>query len=267
MNIDANTEIYGVIGYPVRHSLSPVFQNAGFRHLGINAVYLAFEIPPKELKTAILGLKGAGVKGLNVTIPHKEAVLELCDWISEEVKEIGAVNTLKFSERIEGYNTDWIGFLRAVEEVESIKGKKVLLLGAGGSSKAIAYSLHREKVKVYIWNRTKEKAEKLAEKYGFIVIDRPEDVLEEVDMIVNTTSVGLKDDDPPLFDYSLLKPEHTVMDIIYKETLLVREAKKKGCRLVSGLSMLVHQGARSFEIWTGCKAPVKVMKRALGIKD
>ncbi len=265
MTVTGGSEVYGVIGYPVSHSLSPVFQNAAFSYLGIKAVYVPFEVKPEDLKTALEGLRKAGVKGLNVTIPHKEAVLEFADTLSDEVKAIGASNTLVLSEEgISAYNTDWIGFLRAVEEIVDLSKKKVLLLGAGGSARAVSYALKLRNCEVYIWNRTRSKAEELAKKFSFETVSSPEEALGFVDIIVNTTSVGLKGDDV-LFNYDLIEPRHVVVDLIYRDTPLIRSAKEKGCLFQNGFPMLVYQGAESFRIWTGCEPPVKVMK--LSLKD
>ncbi len=264
MTVRGDTELYGVIGYPVRHSLSPVFQNAAFSYLGINAVYVPFEIKPERLKEALRGLGFAGVRGLNVTIPYKEAVLELVDRVSEEVREIGAANTLRFSEEgLEAFNTDWIGFLRAAQEITPLSGKKVLVIGAGGSSRAVIYALKKAKAEVFLWNRTREKALTIAERFGVEAVDNLEGGVTGADVVVNTTSVGLREDDPPLFDYSILRGDQVVIDIIYRETPLVRAAREKGCRHQTGLPMLLYQGAESFRIWTGCEPPVKVMKLSL----
>ncbi len=264
MNLTGSAEIYGVIGYPIKHSLSPVFQNAAFSHLGLSAVYVPFEIHPDYLKEALYGLKLAGVKGLNVTVPHKEAVLELVDHLDQDAEKIGAVNTLKFTEGgTEGYNTDWIGFLKAIRELENPEGRRVLVLGAGGASKAVVYALVKAGAEVLIWNRTPEKAERLARTFGVRTVSRPEDVVKEVDIIVNTTSVGLREDDSPLFDYSLLSKGQAVVDLIYKETPLIKSARERGCKTQNGFPMLVYQGAESFRIWTGCEPPLKVMKRSL----
>jgi shikimate dehydrogenase len=262
MTITGRAELYGVIGYPVRHSLSPVFQNAAFSYLGIEALYVPFEVKPEDLMEALKGLRKAGVKGLNVTIPHKEAVLEMADRVSEDARDIGAVNTLVFSDEVEAYNTDWIGFLRAAEEITDPEGRSVLLLGAGGSARAVAYALRKKNCTLYVWNRTRSKAEKLAEDFGLQVVGSPEEALDRVDLIVNTTSVGLKDEGR-LFDYSLLEPRHVVIDLIYRDTPLIRAARERGCRYQNGFPMLVYQGAESFRIWTGCEPPLKVMKRSL----
>jgi len=263
--IDAKTRVYGVIGYPVKHSLSPVFQNALIRYAGINAVYLAFEINPEELKKAFEGFKALKVKGINVTVPFKEEVIPLLDYVDDTAKEIGAVNTVKFENgKALGYNTDWIGFLKSLKSVvPEVKGKRILILGAGGASKAVIYALVKEGAKVFIWNRTKEKALKLSRRFPLEVVNSPEDVINEVEVIVNTTSVGLKDTDPEIFNYDLIKKEHTVVDIIYKETKLLKKAKEKGAKTLDGLPMLLWQGIEAFKIWNGCEVPYSVAERAI----
>lgn len=265
MNLDGKTEVYGIVGYPIKHSLSPVFQNRAFEYFSINAVYVPFEVKPEEFEVAFKGLKALGVKGVNITLPHKEKAFELADFVDVHVKVIGAANTLKFTqEGVYAYNTDWIGFLKAVKKLlPSLNGTKVLVLGAGGASRAILYALKGEGAKVFLWNRTIEKAYKLCENFGCKVVERPEKVIEEVSLIVNTTSSGLKEDDPPLFDYDRLKPSHTVVDIIYKETPLLKKAKEKGCLFQDGLDMLLYQGMESFRIWTGLEVPYEVVKESV----
>jgi len=264
MRITGRVDLYGVVGYPVKHSLSPVFQNAAFSHLGIEAVYVPFEIKPEDLRDGIRGLMLSGVRGLNVTVPHKEPVLELASWISPEAEEIGAANTLKFSSRgVEAYNTDWIGFLKALEEVHKPAGARVLVLGAGGASRAVLYALKQTGAEVLLWNRTRERAQKLAERFGVRTVNAPEEVLGEVEVVVNTTSVGLHRDDPPPLNVSLLRRDQVVVDLIYRETALLRKARERGCRVQNGFPMLVYQGAESFRIWTGCEAPLSVMKLSL----
>ncbi len=264
MNLSGKTEVYGIVGYPVKHSLSPVFQNALFEHFSLDAVYVPFEVKPDSFKEAFLGLKALGVKGVNITVPFKERAFELCDLSDEPSKVIRAVNTVKFTDRIEGYNTDWIGFLRALRELEKeLEGKKVLVLGAGGTAKAVVYALSQEECYTYIFNRTYERAIELARNFSAQVVKRPEDVLDDADIIINTTSVGLSDDDPPLFDYQMLRDHHIVFDVIYRSTPLVKTALKKGAKAQNGLSMLIYQGMESFRIWTGLEAPVSVAINSL----
>ncbi len=264
MNITGDTSLYGIIGYPIGHSLSPVFQNKAFEFIGLNAVYVPFEIKHTDLATALEGLKLSGVKGLNVTVPFKEEVITLADKISDEAYEIGAGNTLKFTDNgTELYNTDWMGFLKMAEELTELEGRNVLVLGAGGASRAVLYALKRSGANILLWNRTLERAERLAEVFCAKVVKSPEEGVKSSTIIVNTTSVGLKEDDPPLFDYSTIEAYHTVIDIIYWDTPLINTARKKGAKTINGLNMLVYQGAESFRIWTGCEPPVKVMKKAL----
>ncbi|WP_461829074.1 shikimate dehydrogenase [Aquifex sp.] len=265
--INSSTELYGVIGYPIRHSLSPIFQNALLEYAGLNGVYLAFEVKPEELGKALQGFKAIGVKGINVTIPHKEAIMEHLDEIDPVAREIGAVNTVKFENgRAAGYNTDWIGFLKALRMlVPSVEGEKVLVLGAGGASKAVVYALLQAGAEVFLWNRTREKALNLVKKFGnrLTAVNKPEEIIKETRIIVNTTSVGLREDDPEIFDYSLITPEHMVVDIIYKETKLIKRAKEVGAKHQDGLPMLLWQGIESFKIWNGCEVPYSVALRAV----
>jgi len=277
MEITGKTAVYGIIGYPVSHSASPVMQNAAFRELGIDAVYVPFEVEPDELKSAISGLKALSVKGFNITVPHKEGAAELVDFLEGDAEFLEAVNTVKINEEGEliGYNTDAEGFLRSLaEEGVELEGKSALMIGAGGAARAVGYALLKGGVKfLNVVNRNFSRAKALAEKIGkrgnVLVYPLKESTLEillkDVDVIVNTTSVGMKENDPPLFDYSKIPEGITVVDIIYNppKTPLLKEAEKRGCKIVNGLGMLVHQGAIAFEIWTGKKAPLNVMKESL----
>jgi len=263
--IDASTELFGVLGHPVRHSLSPVFQNALIKWAGIKAVYLAFEVKPENLPAFLAFAKDNPVKGFNVTVPYKERIVPLLDGLDETARTVGAVNTVKVEGgKAYGYNTDWLGFLRSAEElVGSLRGKKVLVLGAGGVARAILYALNRAGAEVLLWNRTKEKALKLAERFPARVVDSPEEALPEAELVVNATSVGLKKEDPPLFDYALITPKHAVLDAVYGGTLLVEEAKKRGAKAVDGLPMLLWQGIESFFVWNACRPPYRVAKEAV----
>ncbi|MFN3946583.1 MAG: shikimate dehydrogenase [Aquificaceae bacterium] len=265
MILDGRTEVYGVVGYPIKHSLSPVFQNKAFEYFSLKAVYVPFEVKPEDFEKAFLGLWALGVKGVNITLPHKEKALELSHFTDQHAKAIGSANTLKFTpEGVYAYNTDWIGFLKAVKKVlPDLRRVKALVLGAGGSSRAILYALQKEGAEVYLWNRTTEKAQRLCETFPCKVVKKPEEIIKEVELLINTTSSGLREEDPPLFDYGFLEAKHKVMDIIYKETPLVRAAKEKGCTLASGFDMLLYQGMESFRIWTGLEVPYEVVRDAL----
>jgi len=275
--INGETEVYGIFGYPVKHSKSPIFQNAAFSHLGINAVYLPFTVKPEDLKKAVEGIRALFIKGVNITVPHKEEVIKYVNELSEEVRFIGASNTIK---NVDGYliayNTDAYGFIQGLREiVDNISEKTVLVIGAGGASRAVIYGLIKEGVKkIYLANRTLKRAEEIIRDFSDlnrfidqiihpIPLSRIEDSLRDVNIIVNTTSVGLSDEDKPLFDYSRIERNHIVVDIIYRKTPLLKAAEEKGCLRQDGLPMLLYQGAKSFEIWTDKKAPVEIMKKAL----
>ncbi len=278
VDISGKTEVYGIFGYPVKHSKSPQFQTAAFSFYKIPAVYVPFEVKPEDLENAVKGAKALNIKGLNITVPHKENIIPFLNELSEEVKYIKACNTVKnIDGYLIGYNTDEYGFITGLKELEPfLEGKNVLVLGAGGASRAIVFGLIKEGINtIYQANRNLKRVENIIEDFkGFnrlveeVIKPIPypqinENFLKDVDIIVNTTSVGLKDDDPWLFDYNLIQPKHTVVDIIYKETPLLKVAKDKGCKTQDGLPMLLYQGAKAFEIWTGKPAPVDIMREAL----
>ena len=277
MKISGKTRVCAIIGDPVEHSLSPVMHNAAFKELGLNLVYVAFTVTRNELKDAISSARSLGLRGLNVTMPHKNAVITYLDETDSTAKAIGAVNTiLNDKGKLIGFNTDGIGAMRALKENGvSLDGKKMLLLGAGGAAKAIAFQAAQEVEELVILNRTSEKAEKLAEllrkkfgnkvKGGTLSAEVLTKEMKTTDILVNATSVGMHPDvnlSPVPSD--LLRSGLCVMDIIYSplETKLVTDAKSVGAKVVSGIEMLLYQGAVAFEIWTNSPAPVEVMKKA-----
>lgn len=263
--IDAKTRLYGVIGNPVRHSLSPVIHNGAFRRMGLNAAYLAFEVlNPAE---AMSGIRGLGIRGVSVTIPFKTAIIPFLDGLEDVAGRIQAVNTISNEEgKLIGYNTDWRGALEALEEKMNLEGKKVLLLGAGGAARAIAFGLKERTCQVFIFNRSEEKGQGLAGEMGFIHL--PFSALKglDVDVVINATSGGMhpKDSETPL-PKEFFKKEATVMDIVYKplRTKFLREAEERGCRTIDGLEMLARQGAGQIEIWTGKKPDIGEIKEDL----
>ncbi|WP_456426013.1 shikimate dehydrogenase [Desulfurobacterium sp.] len=274
LRITGKTDVYGIFGFPVKHSLSPLMQTAAFEALGIDAVYVPFEVNPDNLGGAVSGLRAMNIKGINVTVPLKEKIVPFLDRIDEVAAFLGAVNTVKNENGVlSGYNTDGDGFVDSLEEEGvDVRGKTVLLIGAGGSGKAVAFALlKRGAGRVIIANRTLDRAVALSEKlksYGdveAISLEDVERVLSSADLIVNTTSVGMRETDPPLFDYEVIPPSVVVVDIIYKpfKTELLKVAEGKGAKIINGLGMLVHQGARAFRIWTGKEPPVDVMKRVI----
>ncbi|RAV21832.1 shikimate dehydrogenase [Paenibacillus contaminans] len=276
MQINSHTILYGVFGDPVRHSKSPLMLNRAFAEAGINAAYAAFHIQPGTLKDAINGIRALQFRGVNVTIPHKEEVMSYMDEIDEGARSIGAVNTVvNDGGRLIGYNTDGIGYIRSLKEETglSLSGKKVLMLGAGGASRGVAYALAKDGASM-IWfaNRTVERAKDLAsytsaytESAG-IGFDGIEAIKEQVDIVVNNTPVGMHPNinEVPI-DTSWFHEGLVVSDIIYTpmETRLLREAKQKGAVTHSGLGMFIYQGAYAFEYWTGKSAPVEAMREAV----
>ena len=268
--IDAQTELYGVIGNPVHHSLSPVIHNGAFQRLGWNAVYLAFQV--KDLEEALRGIRGLGVRGVSVTIPFKTEVIPLLDKVEGLARKIGAVNTIvNRGGKLTGYNTDWNGALEALEEKVNLKAKKIVLLGAGGAARAIGFGLKERDCQLIVVNRSKKKGEGLSRELGCDYLPKPslvrmKAVELEAEVIINATSLGMfpQDGETPFPKY-LLKKGMVVMDIVYQplQTKLLREAKERGCLTVNGLEMLMRQGAAQCEIWTGRRLEIGQIKKDL----
>ncbi|HEY8909711.1 MAG TPA: shikimate dehydrogenase [Desulfosporosinus sp.] len=263
---------YAVIGDPIEHSLSPWMHMAGYKALGVHAEYQRFHVKPSNLAAAVDGLCALGFSGWNVTLPHKESIIPLLDTLTPEARRAGAVNTVKIYEgqRI-GHNTDGDGFVRSVEaDLKGFKGKKAVLLGAGGASKGIALALAGQGMHMHILNRTPEKAKalvELIEHWGGTATSgvlAPGDWLKDVDLLVQTTSVGLHGEPFP-FSVDGISNQALVVDIIFnpRETPFLREARKHGCRTLNGLGMLLYQGALAWEFWLGGQAPVEAMRQAL----
>jgi shikimate dehydrogenase len=253
------------MGKPVSHSLSPAMHNAAFQAQGLNKVYVAFEVT--DVVRALDGFRALGVGGVSVTIPHKQAVIPYLDAIDPVAEKIGAVNTLLIEDmRIRGCNTDWIGANQALEMTVDLPASTVLVLGAGGSARAIGFGLQEKGATVIIANRTLAKGQALAGDLNCKCYPLEEIGELQVDAIVNATSVGMTPnvDATPLAK-SFLKNVSAVMDIVYSpmETRLLREAKQVGCKTVNGINMLLFQGAAQFEMWTGRKAPLDVMREKL----
>ncbi len=279
MIITGETILTGVFGWPVKHSLSPVFQNAAFDFYGLNWIYVPFEVKPDQLGKAVDAIRFFSIKGVNVTIPHKKEVIQYLDSVDEEVQFLQVVNTIVNENGcLKGYTTDSAGFLRSLKEDGKFSPEKkvVFLFGAGGSAFAIAGGLVKSGVSgIFICNRTIEKAfqikNHLKKNFGFdnteiIPFEKRNDteIWKSVNLIVNTTSVGMVCDDTVLVDSKNIHEGVFVYDIVYnRETTLISYARKKNIRYLNGLSMLVFQGAVSFTIWTGLKAPVDAMKKSL----
>ena len=276
MNIKGSTNIVGLIGHPVEHSFSPPMHNAAFQSLGMDYAYVAFDVNPNDLSSAIEGAKSLNIKGFNVTIPHKIEVMQYLNELDEVASLIGAVNTIDFK-NLKGYNTDGIGAVRAIEEVSTIKDKDVIVAGAGGASRAISFYLAKFGANsITILNRNVNKAQNLAEdvlKSDLISDVRSDSIsqingyLDNADILVDTTPLGMDPhiDDAPIARADNMHENLVVFDAVYNpnETVLIKEAIKAGAKPVYGIKMLLYQGAESFKIWTGQDAPIDVMEKAL----
>ena len=268
--IDGRTDVYGIIGNPIRHSLSPMIHNGAFKRLGWNAVYLVFEI--KNLEEALKGIRGLGVKGVSVTHPFKTDIMPFLDKIEGRAKKIGAVNTIVNRRGLLiGYNTDCEGALEALEEKMNLKKKRILLLGAGGAARAIGFGLKERDCQLIVANRTWDRGEALSRELKCRFLPMPSLVRMkagelEADVMINATSVGMYPrDGETLIPKGLIRKGMVVMDIVYEPlaTRLLREAKEKGCLTINGLEMLVRQGVTQFEIWTGTRPGMAQIKKDL----
>jgi shikimate dehydrogenase len=276
--ISGKTRICGVIGDPIEHTMSPVMHNAAFNYLGLDYIYAAFRVRKEELGKAVAGMRALNITGLNVTIPHKVTVMPFLDELDPLAEKIGAVNTLVNDNGVlRGYNTDATGFLQALlgNGIEP-REKKVVILGAGGASKAISFILADQGAGLVILNRLLEMdwAEELAHQISEVfkkevkALELNEanlaTVLDKADVLVNATSVGMSPDiDETPVPSELLRPGLVVFDAVYNplKTKLLGEAKAAGAKTISGLDMLVWQGALALERWTGEKAPVELMQK------
>lgn len=276
--ISGKTKLCGVIGDPIEHTMSPVMQNAAFREKGVDYLYASFRVKPAELGKAIAGMRALNIRGLNVTIPHKVTVIPFLDKLDPLAEKIGAVNTIVNEDGVlKGYNTDASGFLQALLE-KGIKpeGKDVVVLGAGGASRAISLILADQGAHLVILNRleefdwAEELAGRISQTFNTEVKARELNrenltkTLKKADILVNATSVGMSPDtDRTPVDSDLLRPGLVVFDIVYnpRETRLIRESEAAGAETISGVEMLVWQGALAFEKWTGQKAPADLMRQ------
>ena len=270
-----------MIGWPIEHSLSPAMHNAALREMGLDWVYLGFAVPPESVGEAVGAVRGLSLVGLNVTIPHKQAVTEHLDAVDETAEALGAVNTIVWDQdRLIGYNTDGPGFLRSLEEKgHSVEGKRVALIGAGGAARSVAYAVARAGAgALRVLNRTAQRADEVAqlaaERGGLSDIEaggltgrRAEAAVREADVVVDCTPVGMfpQVDEGPVIPEEWLRRGQVVVDLTYNplQTTLLRAAAARGARTVDGAGMLVHQGAISLEHWSGRRPPVATMRRAL----
>ncbi len=275
MRINGSTVLVGVIGNPVKHSLSPVILNAAFREAKINWVYTAFETPEEKLADAIGGIRALGIAGLSVTMPHKAKVCSLLDEISDSAKSLGAVNCIvNDAGNLKGHNTDGDGFLDAVKHDAGldVAGKKILVIGSGGSARSIIYSLGKAEAReIAVINRTKNKALDALELAGsvgrYVEENEISKVVSEADLVINATPVGMSDTEGtssfPL-EPNLLTKGQLAVDLIYHpiSTPWMEALREREVEVHGGLSMLIFQAAKAFKLWTGKDAPVEAMRKA-----
>lgn len=279
------TQLVGLIGHPIKHTYSPFIHNVAFELTGLDYIYLPFNVVPVNLKSAIKGLVALGYKGFNVTIPHKVKVKEFMSKVSEEASLVGAINTVLIEDgKLFGYNTDVAGALETLYAYrKEITGNECVVIGAGGSARAVIYTLikHFRPSRIHLVNRTEQRAETLRQffktkmKFDSFTVNEliPPDIKELVKssaLVVNATSVGMHpdEDDAVLTQKDIFTKDQIVFDLVYNptQTKLLKLAQSSGAKTVDGIKMLVNQAAKSFEIWTGEKMPVEQVEKALLLK-
>lgn len=279
MRIGGMTKVFALFGDPVGHSLSPIMQNTAFQALGMDCCYVTYLVHKEDLSAAVQAVRALHLGGVNLTIPHKESVLQYLDEVQEDAQLIRAVNTIVNRDGcLFGYNTDAPGFLASLKSTGfDPNGKRVLIIGAGGAARAAAFALAKDgAARIDIFNRSSEKAEKLAQDllqvYRLSAGAREANTsliksLKSADLLINATPVGMYPNhrSEPLLTREQLHPGLLVYDLIYNplKTRLLEEAEAAGCRVLSGLEMLVWQGVKAFQLWTGREAPVDLMQDAV----
>ena len=268
--IDHNTKLIGVIGHPIKHSFSPLMHNFEFRSKNLNYLYFPFDIPPSNLREALKAMLVLGIKGLNVTIPHKEKIIQYLDHVSDEAASVGAVNTIvNEGGLLHGYNTDIYGIIETLNPYkEEIYKNNVTIIGAGGSARAVIYTLirHFRVEKIHVLNRTIEKVEALRDYFKdkmhfenifsdeLIPVDNIENI-KSSNLIINTTPIGMYPNinETPIDISEVFNSNQMVFDLIYNplKTEFLKIAEAKGATIINGLRMFVEQGAKAFELWTG----------------
>ncbi|MFQ6066036.1 MAG: shikimate dehydrogenase [bacterium] len=280
MRIGSRTKTVGIFGYPIAHSLSPVIHNAAFAKLGLDFVYLPFPVRPDHLEDAVKAIKSLNLVGVNITIPHKRKVLDYLDEVDHQARMMASVNTILHQDgRLIGYNTDGEGFLESLREEGGFdpQGKRVFVIGAGGAGSAISFALVKAGIRsIILANRTPGKAKILLErleenakaKCEFSLVDfnqrNSPGIMDKVDLFINATSVGMHPNDSLLINPDLFPPHIFIYDVIYhRKTKLLKEAEKRNLASLSGVGMLIYQGALSFKIWTNQTPPINEMRRVL----
>jgi shikimate dehydrogenase len=272
MLIDTNTKVCLVIGDPVAHSLSPAMHNAAYEALGLGSQYIFL---PSRVTASDLALKmsevkeSANIHALAVTVPHKEAIIKYLNRLDETARVIGAVNTVVKEEgKLVGYNTDYYGAIESLKAHTELNGKKIVVLGSGGSARAIVYGLAKEKCDVIIYSRNIEKGKEITDEFGGQSMEwEKRNANLDGDVIINATNIGREGKELPLNE-EMISAKQVVFDINYNinGTALLNAAKYKGAVVVDGLEMLLRQGMKQFEIYTGLKAPEEAMRKALNNK-
>ena len=265
LSVPPNAKIFGLLGNPVKQSLSPLMHDAALNKMKIAAKYLPFCI--QDIGSAVRGMKGIGISGVSVTVPFKVAVMEHLDEADDDARKIGAVNTIvNDNGRLKGFNTDWIGLVQSIREVTDIKGKVFAILGAGGTARAALFGVEREGGIPVIVNRNVARGENLAKEWGCSFYPLSELGRVRADCLINTTPVGMipNIDESPVVG-AVFANYRWVMDVIYNplKTRLMRDAEKAGCIAIPGLGMFVHQGAEQIRLWTGQEAPRELMKQVV----
>jgi len=265
MILDAHTDLYGVVGFPLGHTLSPIMHNTAFEVTGVNAIYLAFET--KDVGGCVKGMRALGIKGMSVALPFKSEVLPYLDDVDGMAEKIGAVNTIvNHNGRLIGYNTDALGALKALQDVVDLSGMSCLLVGAGGAARAIGFVLREEGVRLTVANRSPERGMELARSLQSPFVPLGDLRRIDADILIQTTSVGMypHTDQCPIPE-DLIKGDVVVMDIIYNpiETRMLKVARAHGSKTINGLSMFINQGAEQFRLWTGLEAPLREMTRVV----
>jgi shikimate dehydrogenase len=275
--ISGKTRLYGIFGYPVEHTFSPGMHNAAFKKLNMDSCYVPFAVDPADLGGAVKAIVPLGIRGLNITVPHKEKVIAYLDGLSEEARLIGAVNTIQIANgKMIGHNTDGRGFIRSLREDAGFQpdGKTILLIGSGGAARAVGFSLALAgagKIALYDVDAGKALAlardmrKKTGREADAVDAGSLARAAETADCLINATPLGLRKNDPLPLRKEHLRKHHLVCDLVYNppETPFLKAAKDRGARRLPGIGMLLYQGVIAFELWTGVSAPVTVMKKAL----
>lgn len=269
MDVSGKTRVAGIFGYPIDHTLSPSMHNAAFQYLGLDMCYIPFRVSPEALPDAVKAIRSLNMLGVNITVPHKEKVIPLLDKVNEEASFIGAVNTVTNTEGVlTGYNTDGRGFLSSLtEEGISIERKNILIIGSGGASRAVSYYLSEKASTLSLFDTDRPKAQKLVNDLSRIrnnvcLVKDMDNTLQH-DIVINATPLGLKQDDPLPFNPDSITSDMVICDLVYKKTGLLKEAELRGAKIIDGSGMLLWQGVLAFELWTGVKPPVDIMRDML----